>query len=227
MRLFFGEAVSYRFAQLIFASVEGEDAIWMSLLVLVIVAAGWGLYSVVKTRVGGFGGENVYYSGRRGYSGRFERLKGVIGGYKERLLGGLAESVRAKAAGAKAGLDASAGGAREEKKRLRPAKVSRDLAGGMELLGDGFLVGVIEDVGGRDVRDVSMRRMSFEELVRRGRLAGLSGEALKAYAVDKEHLYGKTIQCEALEELARRTRSGGPGERGRRSIGEREHNIGL
>jgi len=199
--------VSYCFAQLIFALVEGEDAIWMSLLVLVIVAAGWGLYSVVKTRVGGFGGENVYYSGRRGHYSRLGRLKGVIGEYKERLLGGIAESVRKKAAGGRSGLSVSAGRGAAEKRRLQAAKGSRDLAGGMELLGDAFLVGVIEDVGGRNGRDVLMRRMSFEELVRRGGLAGLSSEGLKAYAVDKGHLYGKAIQCEALGELARRTRS--------------------
>lgn len=199
--------MSYCFAQLIFASVEGEDAIWMSLLVLVIVAAGWGLYSVVKTRVGGFGGENVYYSGRRGHSGRLKRLKGVIGGYKEKLLGGIAGSVREKAGGAKGQLSASAGSETTEKERLRSAKASRDLAGGMELLGDDFLIGVIEDLGGGDGREVSMRRMSFEELIRRGGLAGLSGEALKVYAVDKGHLYGKVIQCEALGEMARRTRS--------------------
>ena len=50
-----------------------------------------------------------------------------------------------------------------------------------------------------------MQKICFKELVRRGGLPGLSSGALKVYILDEKGLYGKSIQCRAMEELAVRT----------------------
>ena len=85
----------------------------------------------------------------------------------------------------------------------KPGK--RDLAGGMEMLELDFLVGVIEDTRGADRNDVAMRRLSFDELLRREQQKEIDSGALSVYAVDERNLYGKTIQCEAMKELTKRT----------------------
>lgn len=195
--------------QVILAAGDGEDTLWMSLLVLMIVVTAWAVYGVVKTRVGGFKGKSGYY-GRYGRGrSRRERLLRAIRQGKEKWLDGLVERVKERTFSRLAGSGSTASEGAGDKKEMKWGKVGRDLGGGTELLGREFLVGVIEDTDGSDERDVSMRRMSFEELVRRGELGRSSSEALKVYAVDEGHLYGKVIQCEALEELARRTGGGG------------------
>ena len=98
--------------------------------------------------------------------------------------------------------DAVAG---EGKSRDELAK-ERDLAGGMEMLEMDFLLGVIEKTKSNDKNDVTMRKLGFNELVRRKELKAADSKSLKAYAINQGSLYDKRIQCEALKELAERTR---------------------
>ena len=81
----------------------------------------------------------------------------------------------------------------------------RDLGGGMEMLELDFLLGVVEKTGGDDKNDVMMRKLNFNELLRRGKQNQIDSGALKVYAVDSGNLYGKDIQCEAMKELTKRT----------------------
>jgi len=81
----------------------------------------------------------------------------------------------------------------------------RELGGGMEMLGLDFLLGVVENVRGADKNDVIMRKLVFNELLRREHLEAVDSNALKAYAVNEGNLYGKDIQCEAMKVLAERT----------------------
>ena len=53
-----------------------------------------------------------------------------------------------------------------------------------------------------------MRRLCFAELARRGELWTLASNALKIYTLDEDGFYGKVIRCEAMAELAGRTRPG-------------------
>jgi hypothetical protein len=96
-----------------------------------------------------------------------------------------------------------AGGEHQEKNSAK----ERDLAGGMELLDVDFLAGVVENTKANGGNDVMMRRLGFNELVRREKVSAVDSITLKAYAKDKRRLYGKDIQCEALKELAKRTGS--------------------
>jgi hypothetical protein len=75
----------------------------------------------------------------------------------------------------------------------------------MELLAVDFLVGVVERTGLSDQRDITMQRLCFAELVRRGGLRAVASYALKVYILDGEEFYGKSIQCEAMRELSSRT----------------------
>ncbi len=81
----------------------------------------------------------------------------------------------------------------------------KNLAGGMDLLELDFLLSVIENTKGNDKNDVTMRKLSFNELIRREQADTIDSNALKVYAIDKSGLYGKDIQCEAMKVLADRT----------------------
>jgi hypothetical protein len=82
---------------------------------------------------------------------------------------------------------------------------ARNLAGGMDLLEMDFLLGVIENTDGEDKNDVAMRRLSFNEVLRRNQQSDIDSSSLSVYAVDEKDLYGKDIQCAAMKELTRRT----------------------
>ena len=84
-------------------------------------------------------------------------------------------------------------------------RTGRNLAGGMDLLEMDFLLGVIENTDGEDKNDVAMRRLSFNEVLRRNQQSDIDSAALSVYAIDEKDLYGKDIQCAAMKELTRRT----------------------
>ncbi len=93
-----------------------------------------------------------------------------------------------------------------ETKRVASEKDSnRDLGGGMELLSLEFLLGVVEKAEGEEKNDVTMRKLVFNELLRRESTNEIDSKALTVYATDENKLYGKVIQCEAIKELTRRT----------------------
>jgi len=163
--------------------IDEESNFWMGLLVLVVFVSLWGLYSVIKSRRKG--GEVAYPD----YGGA-----GTGRGVSEKAS---AESMQTKGVG---GLLKSFGG---------KSGKARDLSGGMEKLPLDFLLGVIENTTGGNKRDVEMRKLSFSEVIRRGQQERIDSGALKVYSVNADGLYGKDIQCAAMEELTSR--------RGRRS----------
>jgi hypothetical protein len=91
----------------------------------------------------------------------------------------------------------------------KKAKTGRNLGGGMEMLDLEFLLGVIESTDGDDKNDVAMRRLSFNEVLRRNQQNEADSSSLTVYAVDDKDLYGKDIQCAAMKELTRRTEQKG------------------
>ena len=82
---------------------------------------------------------------------------------------------------------------------------SEDLESGMELLELDFLLGIIENTDGADKNDVTMRKLCFNEVIRRSQQNEIDSYALKVYSINENNLYGKDIQCEAMKELALRT----------------------
>jgi len=103
-------------------------------------------------------------------------------------------------------LHQSAEAAGQEKPEGEPAtERNRDLQGGMELLELDFLLSIVENTKGNDQNDVTMRKLNFNEVLRRGKQDQIDSHALTVYAVNAGDLYGKDIQCEATKELAKRT----------------------
>ncbi len=82
---------------------------------------------------------------------------------------------------------------------------NRDLQSGMELLELDFLLSIVENTKGNAQNDVTMRKLNFNEVLRREKQEQIDSNALTVYAVNAGNLYGKDIQCEATKELARRT----------------------
>jgi hypothetical protein len=82
---------------------------------------------------------------------------------------------------------------------------NKDLAGGMEILDLDFLLSIVENAEGNDKNDVAMRRLTFDELIRREQQDTVDSSALKVYAMNEGNLYGKVIQCEAMKVLTERT----------------------
>ncbi|MBN2019993.1 MAG: hypothetical protein JW749_07200 [Sedimentisphaerales bacterium] len=87
----------------------------------------------------------------------------------------------------------------------KKTRAGRNLGGGMDLLEMDFLLGVIENTDGDDKNDVAMRKLSFNEVLRRNQQSEIDSSALTVYAVDDKRLYTKEIQCAAMKELNRRT----------------------
>ena len=96
--------------------------------------------------------------------------------------------------------------ASNEKPKSKSAREGdADLNSGMELLELDFLLGIVENAKGDDEKDVTMRKLNFNELLRRQKQDQIDSNALTVYAVNKGDLYGKDIQCEAMKELTKRT----------------------
>lgn len=84
-------------------------------------------------------------------------------------------------------------------------KNGRDMHSGMELLDLGFLLSMVESVENGEKTEVTMRKLCFNELIRTGQRSEIDSKALKIYVMDADGLYGKEIQCQAMQELAERT----------------------
>ncbi len=84
-------------------------------------------------------------------------------------------------------------------------KKTSDREDGLELLDLPFLIKVVGNVGDGEEHDIQMRKIAFSELVRREQLNHIEGIVLKVYAKNSKNLFGKSIQCQAIAELAGRT----------------------
>jgi len=102
--------------------------------------------------------------------------------------------------------EASSEAAGEAKvKNESPKEKGKDLQSGMELLEIDFLLSVVENTKCNEPNDVTMRKLSVSELLRRKKQDQVDSHVLKVYAVDAEDFYGKDIQCAAIRELTKRT----------------------
>ena len=93
----------------------------------------------------------------------------------------------------------------EKSEKEMTTEKNKDLRGGMDLLELDFLLSIVENTKGNDQNDVTMRKLNFNEVLRREKQNQIDSNALAVYAVNAGNLYGKDIQCEATKELAKRT----------------------
>jgi hypothetical protein len=214
------------------AAGDGEDTFWIQLLVIVILAAGVGVFGVIKkhrVRYGSAGeliGRTLNGLVRRGRDLAIRRVRRM-----SELRQALIPAIhRTKT---KLGLIFNPGPSKENRKstqwealsvtrpsmpktgraarldeassRGRAKRGKRDFDSGMELLTRDFLVEVVERTGSAEMRDVTMRNLCFTELVRRGELGAVSSDALKTYTLNTEGVFDKSIRYQAMKELAKRT----------------------
>ena len=192
------------------AASDGEEAFWAQLLMIVMLAAGGGIYAFIKTRPKSRRSRWPISIHRKIFN------RGIDG--VSRLIKTACKQIPLR----RPILPQNTGGYPVIKQMpeinyqtpaivetvLRTEAKRRDLKSGMELLSGSFLVKVIEsrnDEIQADRVDIEMQKMCFAEMKRRNELEAVSSEALKAYTVDEAGNYGKTIHRQAMEELFRRT----------------------
>ena len=194
--------------QIMLTSVNGsgEETFWMSILIIVLLSSGIGIWALVRRK-----------AGRNNPSEYSEYdVQSAEGMNRHKKTDTIIETLIKQSAVPETGqysIRSSQKGA--VGRRFRKAA---DLQSGLELLELPFLTGMVSDIESRQHPDIEMRKIAFMELVRRGQLCGIEGKALKVYAKNSASSacggpkggkggFGKAIQCEALKELAARTRS--------------------
>ena len=183
----------------------GNDAFWVQLLVIVVLAASIGVYCLVRKRTHK-GEEQEDYTSYESAAGGQRRWRWKI----QPLHKSHSEVKTTVGTPAPTAYQSKLRTARVRKQRVfgfASDEKGRDLHSGMELLELGFLLSVLEDMSSAEVRDVTMRKLSFEEILRRDRLSRVSSKALKIYAKDEQGFYGSQIQCEAMMQLSQRTKA--------------------
>lgn len=68
-----------------------------------------------------------------------------------------------------------------------------------------IMLQIVEDTRSETTDNVTMRIATLESLINSEQLGLADSRTLRIYAIDHKKLYGKTIQCAAMTELARRT----------------------
>ena len=204
------------FLQIILAAGDdyGENTFWVQILVFLLVAVSLGLYGLVKKKP-----NQLKQHGQRPaeqahiYHTKSHRQFKLGGKYITRFKSA-AQKYAAKARDtrlhiphfAKKPMPDFDGPAMFGRGKYEPAaERNADLNSGMELLKLDFLLSIVQDTDGDNKNDVTMRKLNFNELVRRAKLDQVSSSVLKVYAINRGNLYDKAIQCEAISELARRT----------------------
>jgi hypothetical protein len=178
---------------------DEESAFWMTMLVLAVLASLVWVGNLIKTRAERFKGQQRYYTAAgRGTQGRISRAGKMLRELKGKFAGIFLKVAQRKAVAEEPTFDSGSRNITGRGKR-------KDLAGGMEMLKRDFLVSIVENTQGDDKNDVTLRKLSFDELARRGELKAADSKSLTVYAVNEGNLYDKGIQCEAMKELAGRT----------------------
>jgi len=194
------------FANPIVGAADDESSFWAQILVFVVLAVCWWVYSLVRSKRGEIEKNKrlaeeagrVYVKPERQYDWLISYMS-ICKDSAQKYIDKVRARVITADQLAEPSLDSNLRVAAE------PVKSAKDLSSGMELLGLDFLLGVVENTKGKEQTDVTLRTLNFNELMRRNELNSLSSKALKVYAVNKGNVYGKEIQCEALQELAGRT----------------------
>jgi hypothetical protein len=192
-------------AVIVMGAVEDEGTFWIQLLMMVMLAAGAGIYLLFKSR--------AKRAEQQTHDEVIETiietpmvpaLSKVEGSFASPEPGRRVEPPKYLAKSAP--LHASPENRRIEWPTASEIKPRRkNLTSGMELLARNFLVSVVEQTDSPNQRDIEMRRLCFTELGRRGELWSIASTALKIYTLDEDGFYGKVIRFEAMAELAGRT----------------------
>ena len=181
-------------------SSDEEDTFWIQMLMLVVLGAVVGIGSLIRARAKRFKTQkqNRPQGSGRQYGRRDQRIKLVKDKYVEFFL----KTAQPKKIPKEPMFDFETAGKVSGGKQ----KIARDLNSGMEILDLDFLVKVVENTKGRNKKDVMMRKLVFDELLRREQVTAVDSKALNIYTINKSKLYDKKIQSGAMKALAERTK---------------------
>jgi len=198
--------MSYFLAQIIVVANNGagDDTFLSQILVLVVLAVVVVIGSLVKARANRLKEQQQYYpEGIHSQNSWCHRQIKAIKGLKDKCFGIFFKTAQPRTVTEGPVFDLAA--RCQEKENKVDEAGERDLGSGMEMLKLDFLLSVIEKTESDGENDVVMRKLSFNELLRRGQLCAADSKTLKIYAINEGNLYGKDIQCGAMKELAERT----------------------
>ena len=182
---------------ILIADIGDEDSrFWAQILVFLLLAVGWGIYSLVKNDL------NRHKAQQQSLA---EETCTPYAKSRWRFRLPHKPDISSLSQEPMPDLDNLGAAARKAQKKRLAAKKTKDLQTGMDLLELDFLLSIVENTKGNDQNDVTMRKLNFNELLRRGKLSKVNGKVLTVYAINRSNLYGKDIQCKAMEELAERT----------------------
>jgi cell division septation protein DedD len=186
-------------AILIAAVSDEESNFWMQTLVFVLVAVGVGIYSLVKDN------KNKHKDQQQNHMDDYPKPRRRFAFPNKPKT--MVQQYIAKKQGRDIWLEDNIDFdslSKNPAKKLS-AQNNKDLQSGMELLELDFLISVVEKIKGKTKNDITIRKLNFNELARRQELSHVKSKPLTTYAIDKENLYGKDIQCKAMTQLSQRT----------------------
>jgi hypothetical protein len=190
-------------AEIILAAnnMDEENAFWITMLMLVVLGGVVGVVSLARSRAKRFKSQKQHQSGggSRPYRHGSEQIRAVKDKYVEFFL----KTAQPKTDSQELLFDFEAAG----KAKVGKQKKERDLSSGMEILDLDFLVKIVEKTRGKNKKNVTMRQLVFNELVRREKLDVIKSKTLNIYTINKGNVYSKNIQSEAMRELSKRTKS--------------------
>ena len=189
--------------------MDGEGTFWIQMLVLVVLGAVAGIVSLIKTRANRFKTQKQYWpeGAGRPHSRRGRQIEAVKE-LKDKCLNIFLKTAQPKTITERPMFDfeaADIAGQGKQKNEIDKAG-KKDLASGMEILELDFLLSIVENTKGNNKKDVMMRKLVFNELIRREQLDAVDSDALNVYTLNKGKLYNKDVQCGAMKELAERTK---------------------
>ncbi len=195
--------MTHLIAEIILAAsnTDEDSTFWIQMLMLVVLGGVVGIGSLIKTRAKRFKAQKQRRADgkNRPYSQRDEQIRAVKDKYIEFFL----KTAPTKKITKEPMFDFEA----VDKVSSGEHKEDKDVSSGMELLDLDFLVKIVENTKGRNKKDVMMRNLVFDELLRREQVAAVDSKALNVYTMNKSKLYNKEIQCAAMKALAERTKA--------------------
>ena len=201
---------------MLIAGIESEEStFWIQILVFLLLVVFWGVYRLVKNKQNEFK-ERQNLAEERGTYRAKPRWRFQLPRKYTALCKDIAQKYTAKTQDTRLHIpnlpqepildfDSPDTASQEKPENELAEEKSKDLHSGMELLELDLLLSIVENTAGNDQNDVTMRKLNFNELLRRKKLDQVNSKLLKVYAINQGNLYGKDIQCEAMQELAERT----------------------
>ena len=186
----------------------GGDSIFAEILVILVLVSGWGLYNLVKKKPQDLSDEedNYVVQKRRVPTKQNSQPRPKIVVDKIALRSRqVSFGVSGSSSKPRPGFEGAESSAEKEAPKLSRKDKEHDLNSGMELLDMSFLLGVVENDSKNDPKEITMCKLCFNEILRRGKQSQIHSNGLKFYAVNKGNYYSKDIQREALKELSVRT----------------------